>query len=84
MTGVLAVPGYLCHQIRGRRLVRAGEDIKVDFNLVQLHIFNAKTTNVIYQENTKEPEYFFSGVISGYSQEPNDQDTSSVWIVSGR
>ncbi len=34
----------------GRRIVKSGERIEVAFNLEQLHIFDAKTTKVIYQE----------------------------------
>ncbi len=34
----------------GRRVVQSGERIEVAFNLEQLHIFDAKTTKVIYQE----------------------------------
>lgn len=33
----------------GRRIVKAGEKIEVAFNLEQLHIFDEKTTKVIYQ-----------------------------------
>lgn len=35
----------------GRKIVKAGEKINVAFNLEQLHIFDAKTTKVIYQGN---------------------------------
>lgn len=35
----------------GRKVVKAGEKINVAFNLEQLHIFDAKTTKVIYQGN---------------------------------
>jgi multiple sugar transport system ATP-binding protein len=35
----------------GRRIVKAGDTINVAFNLEQLHIFDAKTTKVIYQGN---------------------------------
>lgn len=34
----------------GRRIVKSGEKIEVAFNLEQLHIFDAGTTRVIYQE----------------------------------
>ena len=34
----------------GRRLVKSGEKIEVAFNLEQLHIFDKKTTKVIYQQ----------------------------------
>lgn len=34
----------------GRRLVKSGEEIKVAFNLEQLHIFDKNTTKVIYQQ----------------------------------
>lgn len=34
----------------GRKIVKAGEKIDVAFNLEQLHIFDAQTTNVIYQQ----------------------------------
>jgi multiple sugar transport system ATP-binding protein len=34
----------------GRRIIKAGAEINVAFNLEQLHIFDAKTTKVIYQE----------------------------------
>lgn len=37
----------------GRRIVKAGEQIEVAFNLEQLHIFDAETTKVIYQENIR-------------------------------
>jgi len=33
----------------GRRIIQSGEKIDIAFNLEQLHIFDAKTTNVIYQ-----------------------------------
>ncbi len=33
----------------GRRIVRSGEKIEVAFNLNQLHIFDSKTTRVVYQ-----------------------------------
>lgn len=35
----------------GRKIVKADENIKVAFDLQQLHIFDAKTKEVIYQEN---------------------------------
>jgi multiple sugar transport system ATP-binding protein len=35
----------------GRKIVKAGETISVSFNLEQLHIFDAKTTKVVYQGN---------------------------------
>ncbi len=34
----------------GRRIIKSGEKIDIAFNLEQLHIFDTKTTNVIYQE----------------------------------
>jgi len=34
----------------GRRIIKTGEKIGVAFNLEQLHIFDTKTTNVVYQE----------------------------------
>ncbi len=34
----------------GRRLVKSGEEIEVAFNLEQLHIFDEKTSKVVYQE----------------------------------
>jgi len=34
----------------GRRIIKTGARIQVAFNLDQLHIFDAKTTNVVYQE----------------------------------
>ena len=34
----------------GRKIIKAGEKIEVSFNLEQLHIFDKKTTQVIYQE----------------------------------
>jgi multiple sugar transport system ATP-binding protein len=34
----------------GRRIIKAGEQIEIAFNLEQLHIFDAKSTKVIYQE----------------------------------
>ncbi len=34
----------------GRRAIKSGEKIEIAFNLEQLHIFDTKTTNVIYQE----------------------------------
>lgn len=37
----------------GRRIVKAGENIEVAFNLEQLHIFDAATKKVIYQENIR-------------------------------
>ena len=37
----------------GRRIVKAGEDIEVAFNLEQLHLFDAATKKVIYQENIR-------------------------------
>jgi multiple sugar transport system ATP-binding protein len=35
----------------GRKIVKAGAKVDIAFNLEQLHIFDAKTTKVIYQEN---------------------------------
>lgn len=35
----------------GRRIVKIGEQIDVAFNLEQLHIFDAETTKVVYQNN---------------------------------
>ncbi|BHH82008.1 ABC transporter ATP-binding protein [Desulforhopalus sp. 52FAK] len=35
----------------GRKIIKAGEEIQVAFNLEQLHIFDAATTKVIYQGN---------------------------------
>lgn len=37
----------------GRRIVKAGEKIEVAFNLEQLHIFDAASKQVIYQEDIK-------------------------------
>ncbi len=37
----------------GRKIVKAGEHIEVAFNLEQLHIFEAETKKVIYQENIR-------------------------------
>ena len=34
----------------GRRLVKVGEKIQTAFNLEQLHVFDGKTKQVIYQE----------------------------------
>ena len=34
----------------GRRMVKTGDEIEVAFNFDQLHIFDAKSTNVVYQE----------------------------------
>lgn len=35
----------------GRRIIKSGEKLEVAFDLEQLHIFDAKTTKVIYQGN---------------------------------
>jgi len=35
----------------GRRIVKVGEQIQVAFNLEQLHIFDAETTKVVYQNS---------------------------------
>jgi multiple sugar transport system ATP-binding protein len=34
----------------GRRVIKIGENIDVAIDLEQLHIFDAKTTKVLYQE----------------------------------
>jgi len=34
----------------GRRIIKAGEQLEIAFNLEQLHIFDAKSTKVVYQE----------------------------------
>lgn len=33
----------------GRRIVNSGDELKIAFNLEQLHIFDEKTTRVVYQ-----------------------------------
>jgi len=33
----------------GRRIIKSGDKIEIAFNLEQMHIFDAQTTNVIYQ-----------------------------------
>jgi multiple sugar transport system ATP-binding protein len=35
----------------GRRIIKVGEQLNVFFNLEQLHLFDAETTQVIYQES---------------------------------
>jgi multiple sugar transport system ATP-binding protein len=34
----------------GRRIIKTGDEIEVSFNFDQLHIFDAKSTNIVYQE----------------------------------